>query len=79
MFRPGGRPKASPMAARTDGANCATLTRLLSLSFSNSSCVWFFSTKAAVGQTLMHWPQVVQTLSANGMLYAGMTTVLKPR
>ena len=57
---PGGRPNSSASDTEMDGA-CWTTT-YLSLSARASMTGWMssFSVRAPVGQTLMHWPQLMQ-------------------
>ena len=78
---PMGMPKHSPMAARMEGAGCTTMCLMPrgSDSASHTRSVWSFSRKAAVGQTLMHWPHMMQAESSMCARLAGPTTVSKPR
>ena len=76
---PIGMPNSSPSAARTAGAGCTTTYFSGSDSASKTSAVSSFSVSAPVGHTAMHWPQLMQPVSARPMFQAGRICVLKPR
>ena len=70
---------AASITARTLGAVCTTTWRVGSSSAAHTFSVSSRSTRAAVGQTVMHWPQPMQVESASLPSKAQAMWVLKPR
>ena len=76
---PGGSPKHSPMAARGAGAVWMTTCLVGSSMSRQTSSVGSLARSAAVGQRLMHCPQLMQTTSPSGLSMNVAILVLSPR
>ncbi len=76
---PAGRSRTSASATRTAGAICTTTVRLGSPKASQAPSTSLAGTRAPVGQTRLHWPQLMQSASPMPRPKAGCTVVSEPR
>ena len=71
-------PSASPHAARTAGATCATTIFFLSAIASHTFSVSSRSRRAPTGQCVIHWPQREQETSLIFLFPVTLMVVLEP-
>ena len=72
VISPGSRPKFSPKATRVAGAVCSTIT-LPAFMAAFTRGMWLCSVMAPVGQTTLHWPQLMHSVSFSRWWPVGTT------